>query len=212
MTQITINRALGELKLLDSRINNKIRETAFVVTAKKCMDTISGVKTRKTDFVTESKANMQSISDLIERRKQIKSAIVASNSVTDVVINGKTMKVADAIERKNSISYEQTLVSTMKYQYNQALSAVNRANEQVDIKLDELLMVSLGKEGKSKATEADIDIIARPYRAQNEAEMVMADGLDKQISLMEIDIMMFLAEVDYTLSDSNSITKITIAD
>ena len=38
--QMTINRALGELKLLDSRINDKINGTAFVAVAKKNADSI----------------------------------------------------------------------------------------------------------------------------------------------------------------------------
>lgn len=210
--EMTINRALGELKLLDSRINDKIRNTAFVGVAKKNADAMTGLKTKKEDFIKDASSGLQSINDLIERRKQIKSAIVASNATTDIVINGKTLKVADAIERKNSISYEQTLVNVLKSSYTSGLGSVNRANEQVEAKLDELLMTSLGKEAKGKASESDIEVIAKPYKAQNEVELVMPEGLEKTIQEMELDIMTFLAEVDYTLSDSNSITKITIAD
>ena len=41
--------------------------------------------------------------DLIKRRDAITKAIVASNAVTEVTINGETMTVASAIELKTSI-------------------------------------------------------------------------------------------------------------
>ena len=122
MRTITITEALNELKLYDSKINKAITNAKLAGAAKKSADKI-GVVT-KDEFKEKAKSSYQSIVDLIENRNALKSAIVKSNAVTEVEIAGKKMTVAEAIERKNSISYDEDFLNIMKVQYVSASTEV----------------------------------------------------------------------------------------
>ena len=135
MRKISITEALNELKLYDSKIMKAITNAKLVGAAKKSSDKVGVVK--KDDFEERAKASYQSVTDLIANRNTLKSAIVKSNAVTEVTINGKTMTVAEAIERKNSIEYDEQLLNAMKTQYVAATSSVDKENKKVDTKVDE---------------------------------------------------------------------------
>ena len=120
------------------------------------------------------------------------------------------MTVAEAIERKESIQFEKDLLSHMTSQYNSSVSKMNTENEKVQLKLDELLNTSLGKEGKQKASEDEINIISRPYLDQNELVLVNPLEIHKEIEKLKEEIEQFEMEIDFTLSESNTITKIEI--
>lgn len=207
--EMTITRALAELKLLDKRITGKIHNTTFVEPNKKSADKVARIYTRS-EFDEKVKSEYQSILDLIERRKKIKSAIVESNAITHVEIGGKTYTVAEAIERKNSIEYEKQLLATMKAQYKLALASVNRENERVQETLDKLLETMLGKEAKNVTIESNE--MAKKYLEDNEYEIVDPLKIVEKIETLEKEIDEFESEVDFVLSESNTITKISIED
>jgi len=211
LLKITVTRGLAELKLLDSRINKKIFGNQFVSAYKKSSGKIDGAVVLQ-DFEKNVQSNFASIIDLIERRKKIKEAIVKSNANTIVEINNKKMTVASAIERKESIQYEKNLLEEFQTQFSQAKSQMNKYNDEMYEKLDELLMVSFGKDGKQKVDESEIKSISKPYIEQN--EWVLADPLqiEEKIKQLEEDIDGFLTEVDYALSISNATTFIEIDD
>jgi hypothetical protein len=126
--EMSITRALVELKNLDSRINRAINSGIYIAGAKKSSKKINNIFTRE-DFDKRAKADYQSAIDLIKRRKMIKSKVVESNAKTMVKINNVEMSVADAIERKDSIDYERALLSEMEKQYNSVLINVRKENE-----------------------------------------------------------------------------------
>lgn len=209
--EMSITRALSELKLLSSRINRAIESSSFIVANKKSAKKVNNVYTTQ-EFIDNAKSTYQSIVDLIERRKEIKSKIVDSNAKTMITVAGKEMSVAEAIERKDSIAFEKMLVEHMQRQYNSSLALASRNNEQVQIKLDELLLVTFGKEGKQKTSESEISMISNPYLEQNEWELINPLLLQDKIESMRKEIEEFENEVDFILSESNTITKITIKD
>ncbi len=207
--EITITRALSELKLLNSRIERTINETTFVAANKKSAKKVNNVFTKE-EFIENSKSGYQSVLDLIERRKKIKSAIVDSNAKTTVTIGDKTMSVAEAIERKDSIQYDKMLLDAMVKQYNYSVATVNRQNEVVQQKCDDLLTTMLGSENKTKANKDEIASITNPYLEQNEWEVIDPLSLDKKINTLKTEIEQFESDVDFVLSESNCITKINI--
>jgi hypothetical protein len=111
-TQMTVTRALAELKLLDSRINRTINGATFggILVGNK----VSAGLTSVDDIEKRAKADFQSVKALINSRNEIKSAIVKSNSVVEVEIAGVKLTVAEAIERKTSIQYENNLLASLK--------------------------------------------------------------------------------------------------
>lgn len=208
MRQISITEALNELKLLDDRIMKAISNAKFIGAVKKSSDKVGAVA--KDVFAVRVQASYQSATDLIANRNALKSAIVKSNAVTEVEINGKKMTVAEAIERKNSIVYDQELLAEMKKQYAAATNTVTTENRYVDNKVDELLSTLVGNEAGKKIDKDSQEAIERPYREKNEFELVDPIGLYDKIQALEVDIDGFKSKCDTVLVVANSITFIEV--
>lgn len=205
---MSITRALAEVKLLDKRIEKTISQASFVTHAKASQKNVSKNVTKE-QFENQSKASLQSVRDLIDRRSRIKSAIAVSNATVDVVVSDKKYKVAEAIARKNSIEHEQLLVFQIRSQLSRAKSRMEEQNDSVNRKLQELLISMVGKDNVKNASE-ESNKMANQYLADNEYELV--DGLNAELLAMELEeeIDDFLFEVDFALSQSNTLTEIEI--
>lgn len=204
--EMTITRGLAELKLLDSRINRSINEAVLGSNSvgKKLPTGYNSVE----DVEKRAKSDYQSVKDLLKRRNAIKSAIVLSNATTVVEVAGVKMTVAEAIERKTSISYEEQLLSKMRSTYTQVVNHVDRINNEMKARLDSHLETLFGKEGKVNPQSHE-DIV-KAFKADNEATFIDPINLEKQINELVKNIEDFNMEVDFTLSESNTITRITI--
>lgn len=200
---ISVTRALAECKALDDRIEKATRGVSFISL------TVGGKTVNGSDLQATTnvlKGNLQSVQDLIKRRQVVKGAIIRSNAVTTVVINGVTMTVAEAIERKGSIDKERTLLAVLTQQLAQARSGVERNNTAMTARLDDMIKAAVGKE--RKATEDEISAISKPYTASNVTALLDPSGLEAVIAQLTKDIDAFVLEVDFTLSESNASTQI----
>ncbi|WP_053956705.1 hypothetical protein [Inediibacterium massiliense] len=206
LTKITITRGLVELKLLDKRILDRIGSIHFVGAIQGKKD-ITTKLLKKETLEKEAKSGLQSIKDLIERRKKIKSAIVASNAETHVTIADKKYTVADAIERKNSIGYEKELLRELKSQLEKTESEIIRQNKNMEETLESLLGQQLMSE--KKKTE-DAEMFIKSYKELNEHKLFDPISIRKTIKKLEEEIDTFLAEVDFILSESNATTFIEV--
>lgn len=206
--QISVTRGLAELKLLNDRINTAIHNfsSIVVVTGKKV---VAGYKTNE-EYNEKTKSSFQSVQDLIKRRNVIKSAIVNSNASTNVEIGGVTMTVAEAVERKTSIVYEQQLLNKLKNDYAKAVQVYDREEVNAKQRLDEHLKAIYGRdvkieEGIQKST-------TEQFNEQNAPKMVDPLDVKKKIEELEKSINDFLLNVDYELSTSNTLTMIEIPE
>lgn len=204
MTQISVTRALAQVKSLNDRIARATAQ-AFVSNVVGGKHP-SGKPTQEVEVIL--KANLQSVQDLIAQRKLIKSAIVRSNAVTTVEVAGVTQTVAEAIERKSSIVLEQTLLNTLRVQLAQQQSVVERTNVQVQTRLDTLIQTAVGKD--RKVDEAELKAITGPFEAQNKAEILDPSEAQKVVDALAADIDAFLLEVDFALSEVNATTKVDV--
>lgn len=208
MRKISITEALNELKLYDSKITKAITNATLCGAAKKSSDKVGVVK--KEDFEDRAKASYQSATDLIANRNTLKSAVVKSNAITEVTVDDKSMTVAEAIERKNSIEYDETLLNEMKRQYANATATVDKENKKVDAKVDDLLTTLVGKDSDKKLNKDDQEAVERPYREKNEFEFVDPLGLYDKIQALEANIDGFKSNVDTVLVLSNATTFIEV--
>lgn len=208
MRKISITEALNELKLYDSKITKEITNATLCGATKKSSDKVGVVK--KEDFEDRAKASYQSVTDLIANRNTLKSAVVKSNAVTEVTVDDKVMTVAEAIERKNSIEYDETLLNEMKRQYANATATVDKENKKVDAKVDDLLTTLVGKDSDKKLNKEDQEAVEKPYREKNEFEFVDPLGLYEKIQALEADIDGFKSNVDTVLVLSNATTFIEV--
>jgi len=155
--------------------------------------------------------NLQRIKDFISYRNRLKAAIVHSNAATTVNINGNEYTVAEAIERKTSIQYEKNLLAVLKRQYANVTNRIESHNKKMEQDLKRLIEVDFGKD-QVKSTVDNVEHITETYMKANKAEAVDPLNLENRINNLEDAIMNFEKEVDLSLSESNAITKINVAE
>lgn len=204
--EMSVQRALSELKMLDKRIDRRINESVFIGAkkGKKLVDNFND----ENELTDKVKSDYQAIKDLIARRNSIKTAIVQSNAVTPVNIGKITYSVAEAIERKSSIDNDRHLLNRMKSEYAAHVRYVERENEQLQITIDNQLNQMFASE--SKKDESIVKSITKTLKEENEAKLVDPIKLSEQIEQLEVEIEEFEAEVDHILVESNTITKILV--
>lgn len=200
--KISVTRALAQIKSLNDRIEKGI-SVPFItnLTGGK-----HGTGKTVTEIETTLKASLQSVKDLIEQRKALKSAVVRSNAITTVKINGVELTVAEAIERKSSIALEQRLLHQLKGQLAQVTANVEKTNVEMSRRLDALLLTAVGKD--RQASETELAAISAPFKAQNEGKALDPNDLSVVIESLQKDIDGFLLEVDYALSEINATTMV----
>ena len=203
MRQITVTEGLVELKTLDKRIY-KAMEKEFIAVYMNAEKDSEKVK----EFGKSAEANYQSVVDLIDERAKVKAAIVKSNAETEVTIGGKTMTVAEAIEKKSSIEYQKILHDKLKRAYADAVSISVKQNNVVEGKIDRLLEALVSSD-KTVSAE-DQKHTAEIYMESNGCFVSDPIGIQNEVDKLDKEITTFEAEVDTVLSISNAKTLITI--
>ena len=209
MEKITITRGLGELKLLDKRITKAITGIRFVdmyqERNRKDKDILTKNGVLKSEYEQKTKAAMESIYDLVERRKQIKSAILISNATTKIAISETEYTVIEAIERKNSITYEKNILAKMRADLTAAKSQIEAQKPQLDQGINEMVQKNIGDK---KPEQSDYELIAKPFFEANVLRLIDPCQIEKEIEKLDEKIDNFLTEVDFVLSESNAKTEI----
>lgn len=206
--KMTITRALNELKLLDNRINDKITSTRFVAALQNDKKVFNRLTVE--EFSKEVRENFDSIKDLISNRDKIKKAIVKSNAETFVEVGGVKMTVAEAIERKNSIKYEKSVLLMMEGQLKRAEVEVGRGNEEAEKKAFEALQSVIGKENARAPKKEDTEAIYAPVYDKYKWSVIDPINTNLIIKELKKNIEDFDNNIDIELSSSNATTFIEI--
>lgn len=206
--KMTIHKALCELKILDSRINNAISSARFCLANKHSNEKVNGVTVE--EYQETMKASYNKASDLIRRREAIKRAVVLSNAKTIVKIGGKEYTVAEAIEMNNhGIDLKLQLKNTMKKQYDSAMTTIISKNSVVDDKATEYVVGLFGQK-ESKTANEEYEKARKSYIEANTMELIDPVNILEKIEALEVEIADFTTEVDSALSVSNALTEITV--
>lgn len=206
--KMTIHKALCELKILDSRINNAISSARFCLANKHSNEKVNGVTVE--EYQETIKASYNKASDLIRRREAIKRAVVLSNAKTIVKIGGKEYTVAEAIEMNNhGIDLKLQLKNAMKKQYDSAMTAIISKNSVVDDKATEYVVGLFGQK-ESKTANEEYEKARKSYIEANTMELIDPVNILEKIEALEVEIADFTTEVDSALSVSNALTEITV--
>ena len=206
--RMTITEGLVELKLYDNKIRKAITE-AHLIGIKKKKDNKIGTMLVE-NYEKKAKESYQSILDMMKNRDAIKRAIVLSNATTEVTINGKTMTVAEAIEKRNlnsSISY---LLGKMETSLSNVENALLTKNADVDASAEKLLVSYYGKDAAKKVSKEDYDSVVTPYKEANEYVVVDPLDLRDKYEKLRDETDGFMSNVDSALSISNATTFIEI--
>lgn len=213
MILYSITRALNELKLLDGRITRAINESQFI-TVQTGEKLIAGHITVE-QYKESAKSSWDQVNALIARRNEIKSKIVASNAVTEVLFpSGKKYTVAEVIERKNSISYDKSLLNTLKYQYTRALNSLENDVRSYEASLEKRIetILNLGKDGKRDGRDVEIQEITKNWSKEHQPKLIDPVGLKVLIEKLTAEIEEFENECDFILSTSNVVTMIEVSE
>lgn len=208
--KMTIHRGLSELKTLDDRIEksmNDIKPNGIMQKGK----LVDGIYD-KAEFVKDATARLQATNDLILRKTAIKTAIVESNSKTNVTVGEKSMTVADAITEKDNVIFRKKLIDSLERKYKTALGNFNVKNEENNQKADQVAGFTLNQDGKTPERLSSTEAVAlrKSYVEANEYELVDPLEVEKYIQKERESIAIFEMEVDAVLSESNAVTMIEV--
>lgn len=209
--KMTITRALNEVKLLEKRINKTIESGQFIGHSLK-NGLVNDVAT-KSEFIGIAESTYCSIGDLIKRRNLIKSAIIKSNSEAMIEINWEKMTVAEAIERKTSINIDITLLEHLKREYSKVVKQIEAYNSRVEMNVSNILQATFNTKNAESDTfnqKNSVDEVVKSFRENNQLVLVDPLKLETEIKSLELKIDTFISEVDFVLSESNSLTTIEV--
>jgi hypothetical protein len=211
-SQVSATRLLAEMKVIGKQIDKAARMPFIGVqkgTDDERAEVIKFAGRKVAEVSKEFKANYDALQSLIARRRKIKSALVISNAVTLVTINGEEMTVAEAIELKSTIELHKQVLANMINQSQIVYSVVETGNQEVNRRIDDQVRASLGKE-KSKASESEYKEIAGPIERTHLHKLIDPNRLAEESKKLMTTIDQFVLEVDFALSESNSRTTIDI--
>lgn len=205
--KMTVHKALAELKTMDARITKAIEDCTFVIANKHSNSRIKGKPV--TAFCDEAKSGYQSVNDLIRRRDAIKRAVVLSNAVAKVMINGTEYTVAEAIEMKNhGVLYRQQLLDKLTEDDKRAQREADAHNgKDLETRADAYIQELFGKAETKNLTE-EVKKARADFIETQTYELVDPLDAHKEMARLEKEINDFMVEVDSALSVSNALTEI----
>lgn len=211
MAEMTVQRALNELKIIDERLSKRLTE--FVVVGTKKVSEARVVETRESivEFENRAKGVLDSVDGLLKRQQELKHAIMTSNATTMIEVAGKTYSVMTAIDRKRTIENEKLVVKYMRDALIRAEYKVSQENDKMESYIQRQTNAMAGGDLSSKKDDYII-AFEKSYREQNSWDLVDPLKLRDLIEQREQEISMFELEIDTALTVSNAITKIEIED
>jgi uncharacterized OsmC-like protein len=189
-TTISITRALSEIK--------------FAV----CVTKNTNYNINKNEFSSQVTAKNQSLNDLITRRERLKAAIMKSNATTMVKIGSKEMTVVEAIEMKKTIKYKESLLDVLKRQRLQVTKEYEAHKDKVKKAIDANITQICSRD--VKPDPSTIQDLTDMMWKNDPVEIYDPLGLDKTIDALTTEIEDFNSNVDFALSESNSLTQIEV--
>ena len=208
MSQISITRALAELKKFEAQIGREMNGGRFVgVGFGRTGATKNGETKEKVSSEIES--TFDRISRLFAVREEIKAAIVDSNAIVSVKIGGRLMSVAEAIELKRSVGFYVSLLATMKTAKTMAERAIEAENARIESLIQTQLQTLYGNE-KGKVSADMYSQVADPIKASQSPVLIDPRNIGAEIKRVEEFIESVQTELDFALSESNARTMINV--
>ena len=211
--QMTIHKALAELKVIDSRIDKAINAGVYVCANKHSNEKIQGVTVN--DYKERMRASHQKVTDLIARRNAIKRAVVLSNAVTKVTVGSQEYTVAEAIEMKNhGMEFKARYANVLNFQNNLANSEINKnSGEAIEKKAEQYVLAVIQAQPKDAKMAVDseaMQALRKDYIKNNTYDLIDPLNVTKLIEQLVAEVDEFNTEIDAALSVSNALTVIDI--
>lgn len=208
--QISITRALSELKVLQKRFDKEVSQLD-VISVQHGLTLMKNSSVKPEDFSEKAKAQLQSVEDLQKRIHLIKTKIQQSNAITVVKIGTQEMTVLEAIIKKSLIENQKSLLARLKKQ----LILANDNFENATMSNENKIAKQLEDATKNSTVKLDLEV-EKQIKASVESlypiKMIDPCKLSDKIKALEDEIEEFEANVDFALSESNALTQIEVGD
>ena len=207
--KISITRGLSELKVLKNRYEREIRDAKLIGVSVSGKMISPYTSYKPSDFEEQAKSGFQSLIDLEKRIIEIKTKIDQSNFVTKVKVAGQEMTVLEAIEMKNLVDLKEQRLSLLKQQLRSARNSYEEAEKKNRERIEKNVADQTSAGTKDAALEAKVkESIESLYPVALIDPVKIEDEIKKEEKFLED----FKGEVDFALSESNSLTYIEIDD
>ena len=214
--QITMHRALAQLKTTESRFDKELRDTSFIATTIGQTGTSNGRNIA--DVEREIKSAYDSIIDLMKNFEALKLGIIRSNSgiteksqnIEKVEILGNKYIVAEVIAiQKFVLPMKERLLATLANQLNIVNSKIERTNNRVTNDISSVLS-AVSNGDKTKLTPEQVDALTKAHYANNCEFAVDPLKLADKIRDLRKEIDDVTVLVDSKLSEVNALTVIEV--
>jgi hypothetical protein len=202
--EYTITKSLSLLKTLKARYEKEVRNL-------ECIAVKHGTKLRRPyssynpdDFKKHSLSQIQSIEALEKRIVEIKTKIDQANATTKVMIGSREMTIQEALVEKSLMDLKKIRLGMYKNQLRQAREEFDMAVEENRKRVEKIV--------QDKADKAAEEEVVKSVELAYPVELIDASGLSERIKSLEAEIEEFESNVDYALSEVNSITRIKVSD
>ena len=118
------------------------------------------------------------------------------------------MTIAEAIDRKNSINNDKMFLNMLKNQYSHALYEIEENNSGLTERADH--QINMLYQNKENVDPVKIQSLREDFINENTYDLIDAINIKEKIESLEKEIEEFELEVDFKLSESNSLTMIEI--
>ena len=211
--ELSLTRALSEKKMLTKRLDDKIVSGIYVsVTIGDADKPADNKFSTKDELNSMIKSSYDSVEGLLTRYRNITKAIIHSNSSTIVNICGNEMTVAEAIERKKSIKFEEKMLMRLKDQFRDVTYIISSDNNSMESGIDDLVKSALSADKNAGKNEDYVKSVDKSRRSILERHLADPCKINQQIDAYRESIENFNNEVDFVLSESNAKTMISIPD
>lgn len=201
--EISITRALAEVKLIDKKLKDADCDLARVA--------INGVLVNSNnqtpqDFLKYARGTIDSRADLRKRKRALKGAIAKANVQTSVKIGKEELSIIEAIEYKGIVSAQIDELSLMIAYLNEAVKIKEKEEAKTEEKAQRTLESIYGT-AKNSLPKDTIEQTLKSFRDAYKIEIVSPIALEKAIAQKD-ELTDLLSEIDLSLSEINAKTMI----
>lgn len=214
--EITIHRALSQLKTTQARIEDRLKKDIYISST---IGKTGMAEGRPVDAVErEIRSNYDSMCQLLKNFEALKLAIIRSNSgITEESTNirtgevdGRQMTVAEAIAiQKYVLPFWSRFVGHLEAQLNETKLSVEMANNQANKEISSMLDTFSNKDSKN-LDQTQVNTITEAYQQNKFRRLVDPLELVSKIDKLHRKIDDLAVSVDAFLSESNAITNVTV--
>lgn len=208
--KLTIHRALALKKTTKERMEKKMKESVFMELTRGKSGKVKGIPLSEVESTI--KGDYASLSGLIANYDKICRAVADSNAKTMVKVRDEEMSVAQLLTRLQTGGWLESMegmLKGMRENYSNTIKKMERENNAVTVRLDDLLKAVAGGDKKSLSA-AEIAQQTEIFHDGNDMKPVDPLGLAEKIKLLEEKVADFKAESDAVLSESNAVTFIEV--